>query len=94
MHHSSIDYLEQEHKLDGLFDGMVVSCRIRMVKPEPEIYDYLLETHALAASDTVFIDDTELNVVAAASRGIRAIRFENVGQCRRALAELGALGLN
>jgi putative hydrolase of the HAD superfamily len=88
MQHESIAYLEQQHDIWELFDGIVISCRIRMVKPEPEIFDYLLTRHDLDPADTVFIDDMEENVVAASSLGIQAVRFLDADLCRKALEEL------
>ncbi len=91
MHRASIEYLEENHDFWGLFDGMVISCRIEMVKPEREIYEYLLATYRLQAADTVFIDDTSENLDAAASVGIRTVKFVDAGQCRRALTDLDCL---
>lgn len=91
MHHASIAYLEGKHDIWDLFDGIVISSRIRMVKPEIEIFEYLLATHQLTAADTIFIDDTKENVAAASSMGIQTIRFVDPSQCRQALADLGYL---
>ncbi len=91
MHQASIEYLEQRHAIWDLFDGTVISCRIRAVKPEPEIYEYLLEKFGLRASDTIFIDDLAENVAVATRMGIRSIQFTDTNQCRRELGELGCL---
>lgn len=91
MHHASIDYLEREHAIWDLFDGTVISCRVNKVKPEPEIYEHLLEAFSLKASQTVFIDDLAENVAAAAAMGIHPIQFTDPEQCRRALRNVGCL---
>ena len=91
MHLASIAYLEQRHKIWDLFDGVVISSRIQMVKPEPQIYEHLLERYKLAPAETIFIDDTEMNLVAAAAKGIQTIRFFDSGQCKQALAQAGCL---
>jgi FMN phosphatase YigB (HAD superfamily) len=70
-----------------LFDGMVISCRVQKVKPEVEIYQHLLTEYKLAAEETVFIDDMDVNLVAAKSMGINTIKFANSAQCRRDLGE-------
>ena len=82
MHIASIAYLEREHTIWDMFNGRVISCRIGKVKPEIEIYQHLLTEHRLLAEETVFIDDLELNLVAAASLGIHTIKFTNAAQCR------------
>ena len=73
------------------FDGVVVSGRVRMVKPEPAIFRHLLGTFGLVASETVFIDDHEPNVIAARDAGIDAIHFQGPEALREALRERGIL---
>jgi putative hydrolase of the HAD superfamily len=85
MHLASIAYLEQHHKIWDLFDGIVISSRIQMVKPELQIYEYLLKLYRLEPAETVFIDDLHENLVAASSVGIKTIQFVDSAQCARAL---------
>jgi putative hydrolase of the HAD superfamily len=89
MHLASIEYLESQHSFWEVFAGRVISCRLQLCKPERGIYEHLLKTYALEARQTVFIDDVQKNLDAAASIGIRTIRFENAAQCERELARLG-----
>ena len=88
MHLASIAYLEQHHDIWTMFDGIVISSRIQMVKPERQIYTYLLNRYQLQPGETVFIDDIKENLAAAASMGIRTIRFVNPSQCQRDLAQV------
>ena len=87
----AISHLEQTHDIWGLFDGVVISSRIRMVKPDREIYEHLLSEYRLQAADTVFIDDMAENRRAAAKLGIRTIAFVDAQQCREDLVKLGCL---
>ena len=88
MQFPSIEHLERESSIWSMFDGIVISCRIRKVKPDIEIYQYLLNEHQLVADETVFIDDTDVNLVAAATLGIKTIKFVSASQCRQDLVEL------
>ena len=88
MHLASIVYLEQRHTFWEVFDGIVISSRINMVKPEIQIYEYLLDRYQLKPSNTVFIDDLQENLAAASSIGIQTIRFASPAKCRRALVDL------
>lgn len=88
MHLASIAYLERNHEIWDMFEGIVISSRVRMVKPQRRIYEYLLKQYRLAPAETVFIDDMPENLEAASAVGIRTIRFVDAGQCERALAEL------
>jgi putative hydrolase of the HAD superfamily len=81
MHLAAIEHLEKAYSFWDVFSGRVISCRLHVVKPEPAIYAHLLETFALNPANTVFIDDLDVNLRAAAQFGIRTVRFENAPQC-------------
>ena len=91
MHAASISHLEKNHLIWDMFDGIVISSRIKRVKPETEIYEHLLSEFGLNAADTVFIDDLRENLAAASKIGIRTIRFVDAEQCRHDLANLGCI---
>ncbi len=74
----------------GWFRGIVLSGEIGAIKPQPRIYEVLLERFAIDPSSAIFIDDSEANAVAARPFGIHAIHFTNPAALR---AELVALGL-
>jgi putative hydrolase of the HAD superfamily len=89
MHLASIEHLERTHSFLEVFTGKVISCRLRLCKPEPGIYAHLLKEHGLQAASALFIDDVEVNLKAAARLGIRTLKFENPAQCERELHALG-----
>ncbi|MCB8821839.1 HAD family hydrolase [Microvirga rosea] len=60
--------------LDG-FDGTIVSGDERLLKPEPRIYNLLLDRYGLKAEDCIFIDDSKANVEGARSVGMHAVHF-------------------
>lgn len=72
-------------------DGGILSYRDKVTKPEPEIYQLLLSRYGLNAEESVFLDDTEKNIVGARKEGIHGIVFENRTQ---ACEELRKLGVN
>ena len=88
MQSASISYLEENHKIWDMFDGIVISCRINKVKPEAAIYEHLLNAYELEAAETVFIDDLSENLTVASSIGIQTIRFVDPYDCRRRLIDL------
>lgn len=71
-------------------DGVLFSYEVKLVKPEPEIYQTLLNKFQLKPEECVFMDDNEKNVIAAREAGIHAIHFKNKEQAE---AELEALGV-
>ncbi len=74
----------------GWFRGILVSGEIGAIKPEPRIYEVLLERFAIDPQSAVFIDDVAVNAAAARAFGIHAIHFTTPAALR---AELVALGL-
>ena len=84
-------HLEASHDFLGLFRGGVFSSRVRLIKPEPEIYALAERSFGIAAADTVFIDDIAHNAEAARAAGWRAIHFRDPAQCERELVRWGLL---
>lgn len=91
MHHASIDYLEREQRFLEVFAAKIISCRLKLCKPDPAIYRHALAAHGLEPTRTVFIDDVEINVAAAAKVGVQTIRFVDAAQCERELRARGVL---
>lgn len=73
------------------FDGHVVSGLEGLVKPDPEIFERVLGRFDLHPSRTLFIDDSPVNVEAAAAMGIKAVLFESPRQLRATLQDLKLL---
>ena len=69
-------------------DGGILSYREHVIKPDPAIYELLLNRYSLAAEESVFLDDTLDNVKAAEKLGIRGILVENQEQAKYSLQEL------
>lgn len=68
-------------------ENIVISSDIKLVKPEPAMYQYVLKKFKLDAKDCVFIDDQELNVDAAKKLGMKVICHSDVAQTRKLLQE-------
>jgi 2-haloacid dehalogenase len=67
------------------FDGLLVSGEERVTKPDPAIFQLLLDRFGLDPAATVFVDDSEANVAAARRLGIDATRFTGPEDLRREL---------
>jgi putative hydrolase of the HAD superfamily len=80
--------LKTRHAFFDLFDGIVVSAAVNLVKPEAAIYEHLRDRFEIDFGQSVFIDDLPQNVESARRLGLPAIRFESAEQCRRELAPL------
>ena len=73
------------------FDGVLISGEVGVVKPDPRIFELLIERFALVPQETVFVDDQPVNVTAASQLGFRALQFQDAAGLRRDLEALGAL---
>lgn len=73
--------------VDDLFEVVVDSSLVRARKPDPRIYEIVVEELGLPASACVFVDDREENCEGARAAGMHAVRF---GDTAVAIAEIEA----
>jgi putative hydrolase of the HAD superfamily len=60
----------------SLFKTPYYSHEMGMRKPDPASFTYILEKEGLVASETLFIDDNEPNIIAAASVGLQVLHLK------------------
>ena len=75
----------------GWFEAVIVSGEVELAKPDPAIFQLLVDRHGLEPARTVLIDDSVANVEAANALGFRAIRFTDAAALRRDLNAIGLL---
>jgi len=75
----------------GWFRGILVSGKEKVIKPDPRIYELLIDRFAIDPRAAVFIDDVAANVEAARRFGIHGIHFRKPDVLRAELMELGLL---
>jgi putative hydrolase of the HAD superfamily len=46
----------------SLFDDVILSSQIGLIKPYPEIYQYAVDKWKINAKESIFIDDREINL--------------------------------
>ena len=80
---------QQRRRFMQLFEGGVPSFAAKTAKPDPEIFKLLLNTYELSPAETLFIDDSPINVAAAEALGMTGLRFKNVTALHHSLIELG-----
>ena len=76
-----------------LFDTILLSGDVKLIKPDPRVFQALLDRIGLSAGECVFIDDSEENITTARSLGFETIRFESADQLRTVLQQRGLLPL-
>lgn len=68
-----IDYLRREHQLDSndvFFEKAYYSHLMRMRKPNPEIFEFVMEENKLDPTETLFIDDSPQHLKTADALGL------------------------
>jgi HAD superfamily hydrolase (TIGR01549 family) len=72
-----------------LFDDMVISSVVGMIKPDPAIYRLACSRLAVLPEQTLFIDDNRANVESARQVGLQALQYVNEDTIAQAAAMLG-----
>lgn len=73
------------------FRGILLSGNVRLIKPDPRIFQLFCETHAVNPTQAVYIDDLRHNVDAATACGMHGIQFTDPVALRTELISLGLL---
>jgi putative hydrolase of the HAD superfamily len=88
MHKHTYEYLLVAHDMWKLFSGIVISSHIKSIKPESEIFEYLIGTYNLIPKNTVFLDDMGINIEAAEKFGLNTIHVKNASQSKEELYQM------
>ena len=76
-----IDMLFTPEELKGLFDAVVLSNEVGMVKPNATIYELAASRLGLPADECIMIDDIAINVMAAEAAGMHGLQCKSAEQC-------------
>lgn len=72
------------------FDGKLISCDVKVVKPMREIYQIFTDRFLLDPEECLFVDDSAANVAAAITCGWNGIVFhQDAGQLRLKMRSMG-----
>lgn len=82
-----IDRLVARHALDSLFDPIVVSADCGSGKEDAAIFRHTLDLLGLPPQETVFIDNSARNLVAAGALGMHTVHFDDARNDVPGLAE-------
>ena len=67
--------VRHEFEFLNLFDGIILSGEVKLIKPEPEIFELCLQRIGKPADQCLFIDDSETNIIAARKLGFDTVHF-------------------
>jgi 2-haloacid dehalogenase len=83
--------VEDHYEFLGWFDGVVLSGREGVTKPDPEIYHRLFRAYDLEPGTAFFVDDSPANIQTARQVGMDAELFTDAETLRVALRARGLL---
>lgn len=86
------DYLHDEYpQVFSLFRELILSFKVKSVKPEKLIYQILKDRAEVEFRDIIYIDDRKDLIAKAGEFGLQCIQFVSFDQL---LGDLGALGVS
>jgi len=71
------------------FDDIIISGAVKLVKPDPRIFELLLKRIQRPAETCVLIDDSLANIEVAQQLGMQTIHFQSEQQLVEELGDLG-----
>lgn len=83
--------LMQQRDLVGAFDHHFASHLTGKIKPDEEAFQHVLTTLGCKGHETLFLDDSQLNVAAAKRVGMTALQVQGPEEAERALREAEVL---
>ncbi len=69
-------------EFDNLFHKAYFSFDLHLSKPNPEVYEFVMNQHELDAGETLFIDDNEDNIAAAKALGMKTYQMKKPERVR------------
>lgn len=88
MSNAFFETLNEHHSFISLCQGGLVSGKELILKPEPEIFELLLERYNLQADESLFIDDKEENIKSACKLGFQTVHFAQSDECFKTIHSL------
>ena len=88
------DFAQGGHRVEDYFDRIYLSYQMKMIKPDAEIFQAVLDDTRWTPQETLFIDDAEANCRTAQSLGIRTYTPQAHEDWRHLRREAAARGLD
>lgn len=83
-------YALENYDFFKIFDGkIVVSGTEKLIKPDPTIWNILLERYQIKAEESVFIDDNAKNIEVAKTLGFKVVHIKDDTDLEKELKDLG-----
>lgn len=84
-------YLMRNEGLTRAFPHHFASHLPGKIKPDAEAFQHVTDALRCEPNEVMFLDDNDINVVAAESIGMQAVRVRGIAEAKRALVACGVL---
>lgn len=84
-----LDYKKKKYNLDFYFEAIFSSGYSGLAKPDPRMYERIIEKLDVNPEECLFIDDSERALLPARQMGMKTILFTNQKELEARLKELG-----
>lgn len=78
----SFNYINNIINIDTIFDGGIFSYQEHLIKPNPNIYNLLIDRFKLNKKETVFFDDKKKNIIVSNNVGIKGVVFNSISDIK------------
>lgn len=83
------EFMRTKWATGDAFDHVIVSCDVKLLKPDPRIYQVTLNILDCQPEEVIFVDDRIANVKGAEAVGIRSVHFrerqQGIGEIKKLL---------
>lgn len=66
-----------DHEMGHLFEDVILSGDLGIIKPDPAIYHYALKKLGITGPEALFVDDRQINIDGAEACGIKGLLFKD-----------------
>jgi putative hydrolase of the HAD superfamily len=77
-----------KNKFDDVFDGMVISAEVGVMKPRAEIFHMALDQLGVSPNEAVFVDDFIENIEGARAVGMSTVHFQEPAKAIQEVKQL------
>ena len=89
--HAKFNLVRHKYEFFNLFEEIIVSGEVKLIKPDPAIYKLLLDKVHLTPPDCLMIDDSASNIDACREMGFVCLHFTSAGKLETDLHSLEVL---
>lgn len=75
-------------ELEELFDEVVLSSEVGMIKPDPAIYHLAADRLGVETTECIMVDDLVANIEGAESTGMHGVVFTTTAKCMQDVTDL------